>query len=131
MLGIPHFGRSLEVNACVKNLLGCDHDGKLQLDEKVEITMKLISEIICLPIQGEDPKKLFSKENQKEFFVEVYDNYGTTRGGRVFLINMLNEDTIKFTTQLMECKLLRKCCKDQCPIAIIKVAECHGNKYEV
>ena len=35
------------------------------MDKKVEITVQLISKITGFPIQGEDPKPLFSKENEK------------------------------------------------------------------
>lgn len=42
-LDITHFGRNLKVNAYVKKLLSCIHGGTLWLDEKVEITLQLIS----------------------------------------------------------------------------------------
>ena len=66
MLDIHHFNPSLDVNACVKQLVSCVHGGTLWLDEKVEITIHLISKIIGLSIQGEDTRPLFSKETEKD-----------------------------------------------------------------
>lgn len=36
---------------------------------------------------------------------------------------MINDDNIKFVTQLMACKFLRKCHKDKCPTVAVKEAE--------
>lgn len=38
LLDIPNFGRSSEVNACIKQLLSCIHGGTFWMDEEVEIT---------------------------------------------------------------------------------------------
>lgn len=65
LLEIPHFGRIRDVNACIKQLLSCIHGGFMWMDEKVEIIVRLIFWIIGLPIQGENLKILFSKENEK------------------------------------------------------------------
>ena len=93
------------------------------LDVKVEITTQLISRIIGFPIKGEDPKWLFAKESEKILTLELYEKYQTTRGTRYIVIRQINDDTIKFFANLMTCKLLRKCKKDQCFASVLKVVE--------
>ena len=109
LLDIPHFGHILEVNAYIKLLLSCVHGRNLCLDMKVEITTQLISEIIELPIQGEDLEHLFKKENEKVKVQEMYKKYGPTRVERGILISIINYYIVKFCTYFMACKLLRKC----------------------
>jgi hypothetical protein len=62
LLEIPHFGRSLEINACIKLLLSCIHGGTLWLDPPVSIDTQLIAWIMGLPTIGEDPKTLFANK---------------------------------------------------------------------
>ena len=96
-LDIPHFGRSLEVNACVKKLITIVHGGNLWLDVKVEITTQLISRITRFPIKGEDPEWLFSKESEKIIVPDLYEKYQTMWGTRGILNNQINDDTVKFS----------------------------------
>jgi hypothetical protein len=43
LFDIPHFGRSQEINACVKMLLTCVHGGYLWLDRMISIDTYLIA----------------------------------------------------------------------------------------
>ena len=67
------------------------------MDEKVEITVQLISKISGLLTQGEDPKPLFSKENEKSIATKIYEKYETTRGGCSVVIYFIYDEHIKFT----------------------------------
>ena len=103
---IPNFGRSPKVNACVKKILNYVHGGNLWLDIKVEIREQLISSITGLLIQGEDLEQFFAKESEKELAQNMYEKYDTTKGARGFLISKINNDIVKFSSHLMDCKLL-------------------------
>jgi hypothetical protein len=66
LLQILHFGRSNEINTCVKMLLSCIHGGYLWLDRPMSIDTELIAWIIGFPMTGEDPSILFTdKSNEK------------------------------------------------------------------
>jgi hypothetical protein len=56
IMKIHHFGRHSEVNACVKLLLSCYHDGYLWLDLHITMDPTLINRIIGLSMQGTDPQ---------------------------------------------------------------------------
>jgi len=47
------------------------------------------------------------------------EKYGTHRGAHIFDIANINDDTVIFATQVLACKLLRKCCRDQVPTGVI------------
>jgi hypothetical protein len=49
LFDIPHFGRSQEINACVKMLLSCVHRGYMWLDRPISIDIDLIVCITGLP----------------------------------------------------------------------------------
>jgi hypothetical protein len=60
LLEVPHFGRSLEINSCVKLLLNCVHGSTLWLDPPVSIDTALIARITGLSKAGEDLTTLFN-----------------------------------------------------------------------
>jgi hypothetical protein len=53
------------------------------------------------------------KTKEKALAEEIKRKYGTERGSIGIIINRINEPTMKFTTKLMACKLLRKCHKEE------------------
>lgn len=63
------------------------------------------------------------KENEKKLLQKMYEKYGIVRGKRGVLISMINDDTMKIVSQLMECKLFRNYIKDQFSIATVKATE--------
>jgi hypothetical protein len=67
LLEVPHFGHSLEINACVKLLLSCVHGGTLWLDPPVSIDTALIARITGLPKSGEDLTILFNKQGREPY----------------------------------------------------------------
>ena len=55
LINMPHFGRSNEAHACVKQLLACFHGGMLWLTMPIPVTVEFIANITGLPKAGEDP----------------------------------------------------------------------------
>jgi hypothetical protein len=77
-----------------------------------------------LPTQGEDPFPLFTdKANEKELSERIKEKYGTYRGACGIDVASITDDTIRFATQVLACKLLRKCHKDQVPMGAIVATE--------
>jgi hypothetical protein len=59
VMKIPHFGRHQEVNAHIKLLFSCFHDGYLWLDKHITVDSALIHRITRLSMQGLDPQDFF------------------------------------------------------------------------
>jgi len=45
--------------------------------------------------------------------VEMKNKYGTERGSHGIIIKCISDATTRLATKLMECKLLKKCCKEE------------------
>jgi hypothetical protein len=56
---IPQFGRHQEVNAYVKVLFSCFHNGYLWLDRNIIVDMTLIHRITGLSMHGPDPQDFY------------------------------------------------------------------------
>ena len=63
MLFMPHFGRSVQVNAYVKQLLFYFHRRCLWLDHPYPINVELISRITSLQKEGDDPAPFLAKQD--------------------------------------------------------------------
>jgi hypothetical protein len=92
LLEVPHFGRSLEINACVKLLLSCIHGGTLWLDPPVSIDTALIAWITGLPKAGEDPTTLFNKAGERALSEAMKEKFHTFRGKRGLDVMNINDD---------------------------------------
>ena len=90
LLKIPHFGRSLELNAMVKIMLSCVHEGYLWLDRKIDLNVNVIHRITSLSKAGNDlgahfigksvDWKLVTKMKMEHKIMKrtrVYDSVGT------------------------------------------------------
>jgi hypothetical protein len=114
LLYVPHFGRSNHINACIKKLISCVHDGILWMDRTVHITVELIVGITGLPTDGEKSEKyLEEKTRAKAISDEIMDNYGAERGNRGMRINDINDPAKRFATRFLRCKLMHKCHKEE------------------
>jgi hypothetical protein len=81
LLEIPHFGRSLEIDNCVKLLFGCVHGENLWLNPPISIKMQLISWIMGLSTAGEDLKTLFTnKDGEKALSESMKQKFKTFIG---------------------------------------------------
>jgi hypothetical protein len=120
LLGISHFGRGKDVNACVKQLLEWVHGGILWMDRHESIDVDLIVEITGLPTNGEKPDKyLDDKTKEKSMENEIKNKYETDRGSGGMIIKKIIEPTTRFAKFFMPCKLLRKCCKEESPAGVM------------
>jgi hypothetical protein len=97
LLEIPHFGRSLEINSCVKILLSCVNGGTLWLDPLVSTDTQLIVWIIGFPKVGEDSTTLFTnKAGEKELVESMKDKFNTFRGKRGLDVVNKSDDVVSF-----------------------------------
>jgi hypothetical protein len=76
---IPHFGRSQEINSCIKMLLSCVHRGYLWLDRPVSIDTDLI--VYTLSVyrrKGRTPHcYFFDKKNEKTLSESMKEKFHT------------------------------------------------------
>jgi hypothetical protein len=93
LLEIPHFGHSMEINACVKILLSCVHGGTLWIEPPVSIDTVLIAWIIGLPKDDEDLTILFNKERERTLLEEMKEKFHTFRGkGGLDVKNIIDDN---------------------------------------
>ena len=82
LLRIPHFMCSLELNAVVKVLLLCVHDGYLWVDHKIDVNVDVIHRIIGLRKVGADPASHFIDKNlDLKFTAKLAKDFKLTKGG--------------------------------------------------
>jgi hypothetical protein len=87
----------------------------------VSIDTQLIVWITGLSSVGEDPLPLFTdKTHEKELAERMKEKYDTHRGARGLDVVSINDDSVRFVMQVLACKLLRKCHRDQVPTGVIK-----------
>ena len=65
---------------------------------------------------------LDDKSKEKVLAEEMKKKYGTTRGTRGIIIKWINNPATQLGTNILACKLLRKCHKDEVPARVIVVA---------
>jgi hypothetical protein len=123
LLEIPHFGRGKDANAYMKQLLALVHGGVLWMEKLILIDVDLIIEITGFPIVGENPEKyLYDKTKEKSLEEEIKNTYNTDRGSRGLTFNRISEPVMRLETNMMDCKLIKKCCKEESPARVIVAA---------
>jgi hypothetical protein len=123
LLKLPHFGRGQYATTCIKQLLAVMHGGDIWLDRPVPITVELITQITGLPSRGMDPALILDdKSKEKALAEEMKKKYGTARGTRGIIIKWINNAVTQLGANILACKLLRKCRKDEVPAGVIAVA---------
>jgi len=124
LFDIPHFGRSNEINSCVKMLLMFVHGGYLWLDRRISIDIYLIVCIIGISLKWEDPSPLFfDKKNENALSEITREMFHTHRAQHGLDVTSICDPKVRFLMYILACKLLRKCRKDQIPVIIIVVEE--------
>jgi hypothetical protein len=123
LLEVPHFGRSLEINGCVKLLPSCVHGRTLWLDPPVSIDIALIARITRLPKVGDNPDTSFNKEGERALSEAMKEKLHTFRREKGLDVTNINYDDVQFETQVLAYKLLCKCRKDKVLARVITVAE--------
>jgi hypothetical protein len=64
---------------------------------------------------------LDDKTKENSLGEEMKKKYGADRGSQEIIINQINEPTMRLATKLTECKILRKCHKEEAPAGLIVV----------
>jgi hypothetical protein len=79
---IPHFGRHHEVNACVRLLLSCYHEGYLWLDHRITVDPILINWITGISMQGPEPHDFYpGKIADHTLSQQIKETYGDLEKG--------------------------------------------------
>jgi hypothetical protein len=77
-----------------------------------------------LDYQGDDPSLIFSdKKNEKALLESMKEKFHTFQGQHDLDVAIICDPTIRFVTQELSFKLLRKCRKDQVPVIFIATIE--------
>jgi hypothetical protein len=94
------------------------------LDRPVLIDTQIIMWITILSSAWEDPLPMFTDEtHEKELVERMKEKYGMHKGACGLDVERINDDYVNFLTQVLDCKLLRKCHKYQVPTGVIPRAE--------
>jgi hypothetical protein len=110
------------MQSCVWFLLTRVQGGYLWLDQLYLIDQAIIHRVSGLPTSSENPTNSLKEKDAP--LEEVYSKYDTQRGKHGdILIPAINDSMVRFATQLLACKLIRKCRKEECPIRVILMAE--------
>jgi len=71
-----------------------------------------------------DPSSIFTKKKKyKEMVNKMMNKYGAWRGKCGIQVAKINEFLVRFSMQLLSCKLLRKCHRDEVPRGVIQEVE--------
>ena len=72
----------------------------------------------------EDPSPLFTdKLNEKYFSERIKEKFNIFRGERGLDVESTNYECVRFATQFLACKLLRKCRRAQVLVGVIASTE--------
>jgi hypothetical protein len=75
------------------------------------------------PTVGTQPHEyLENKAHEKEIIELVKEQFGTNRGNRGIVLRDINDNVTRFSNNIMACKLLRKCRKEESPTRVITIA---------
>jgi hypothetical protein len=99
------------------------HRGYMWIDRPMSIDIDLLVKITCLSSQGKDPTSLFfDNKNEKILFESMEYKFHTLHRHHGLDVASIYDLGVRFATQVLSCKLLRKCKKDQVP-TMIRVTE--------
>ena len=110
LLRIPYFGRSMELNAVVKVLLSCVHDGYLWVDQKIDLNVDVIHRITGINKVGADPSTHFVGKNlDQKLATKLTKEFNLSKGIRAYDAIAIQDQALRFTIQLLVGRVLRKC----------------------
>jgi hypothetical protein len=110
VMKIPHFGRHMEVNACVNLLLLCYHGNYIWLDICITVDPTLIHRITGLSMQGPNPQDFYlGKATDHALAQRIKDTYGDVeKGMQGYKVASIHNGTVCLAYQLIAPKLVRK-----------------------
>ena len=101
------------------------HEGFLWLDRKVDLNVHLIHRITGLSKRGTDPMKHFvGKELDRETIECMKCLYNLQKGGRAFDAAIIEDDTVRFTVQLLAGCVLHTCRPTKVLATVVDLAHC-------
>jgi len=110
VMKISHFGKHQEVNACIRLLLSCYHEGYLWLDRHITVDPILINQIIGLRMQGPDLQELYpGKAADHTLTQRIKDTYNDVENGmRGYKVASIENAIVCLGFQMIAGKLIRK-----------------------
>ena len=85
LLRIPHFGHSPKVNAVIKRLLSCVHDGYLWIEGNIDLNIDVIHRIMGLSKVADDPSTHFvEKTLDRKLAAKLTKELKLTKGTRTY-----------------------------------------------
>ena len=122
LLCIPHFRRSLELNAVVKVLLSCVHHGYLWLYQPIDLNVDVIHRITGLSKVGAHPSTHFVDKNlDRKQVAKLMKEFKFSKGTRAYDFADIHDQALRFIVQLLAGHILRKCRPNQVPIVAIEL----------
>ena len=86
------------MNAVVKVLLSCVHDGYLWLDRKIDVNMDVIYRITGLSKVGIDPALHFiGKKLDRKLAVKLKKEFNLTKGAQAYDAMEIEDEVLKLT----------------------------------
>ena len=123
LLYMPHFSRSLEINACVKHLLVPFHGGYLCHNQQIFVDVKLIAIIASLQLASIDPTSYLRKDQETALENKMKDKYDLCRDSRGSLIPLINDHTVQFIAKVLARKLFHKMRSSQYTVGVVALVE--------
>ena len=91
----------------------------------MDLNVHLIHRITGLSKRGSDPAKhFFGKELDRQTVERMKCLYNLQKGGRAFDSMIIEDDTVRFTVQLLAGCLLRTCRPTEVPATVVDLAHC-------
>ena len=130
-LCIPHFGWSPELNAVVKVLRSCVHDGYFWLNRKIDFNVDAIHCITGLRKVVANPSMHFIGNNlDQKLGTKLTKKFNLSKGTKAYDVANIQDQTLRFTVQLLAGWVLRKCLPNEVPSGAIDLTsqdkEGHG-----
>ena len=98
LLRISHFGRSPKLNAVIKVLLSCVHEGYLWLDRKIDLNVDVVHRITSPSKVGVDPGVHFIGKNlDRKLAMKITKEHKLTKGTRAYNSADIQDQALRFT----------------------------------
>ena len=91
------------------------------MDRSYLVDQTIIYRVSGFPNSGANPTDFLKAKDA--LLEEVYSKYETWRSKHDILIPALNDSVVWFATQLLACKIIHKCRKEEYPIGVVLAIE--------
>lgn len=116
LLWVPHYHCAPVTIFVSRKLLCLVHGGCLWLEKPIPITNHIIHQTTWLPCKGEDATEILEGKSSDLAILEAMKKkYKLEKKNRGYAISSINNKAVRIATQILEGKLIRKCCADEVP----------------